>query len=92
MKQRLITVANTIAVFAGLLLIWQLVLWVFHVPPYMLPSPLAVTRVAISRSSSLLASLSITAVESAGGLIASVIVGVVIALVFAQVRWVRRTL
>ena len=92
MKQRLITVANAIAVFAGLLLTWQLVLWVFHVPPYMLPSPLAVSRVAISRSSSLLASLSITAVESAGGLIASIVVGVLIALVFAQFRWVRRTL
>src|SRR5580704_13224989 len=85
-------VANAIAVFAGLLLIWQLVLWIFHVPPYMLPSPLAVSRVAINRSSSLLASLSITAMESAGGLIASIIVGVVIALVFAQFRWVRRTL
>ena len=58
----------------------------------MLPSPLAVSRVAISRSSSLLASLSITAVESAGGLIASIFVGVLVALVFAQFRWVRRTL
>ena len=47
MKQRLMTVANAIAVFAALLLIWQLVLWIFHVPPYMLPSPLAVTRVAV---------------------------------------------
>jgi NitT/TauT family transport system permease protein len=92
MKQRIMHVANAIAVFAALLLIWQLVLWVFHVPPYMLPSPLAVTRVAIGRSSSLLASLSITAVESAGGLIASIVVGVLIALVFAQFGWVRRTL
>ncbi len=44
MKQRLITVANALAVFAALLLLWQLVLWIFHVPPYMLPSPSAVAR------------------------------------------------
>ena len=42
MKQRLITLANALAVFAALLLLWQFVLWIFHVPPYMLPSPLAV--------------------------------------------------
>src|ERR1700752_818965 len=92
MKQRFMTLANGIAVFAALLLIWQLVLVLFHVPAYMLPSPLAVTRVAVSRFSSLLASLTITAEESAGGLIASIVVGVLIALVFAQFRWVRQTL
>jgi NitT/TauT family transport system permease protein len=92
MKQRFMTLANGIAVFAALLLIWQLVLVMFHVPAYMLPSPLAVTRVAVSRFSSLLASLTITAEESAGGLIASIVVGVLIALVFAQFRWVRQTL
>jgi NitT/TauT family transport system permease protein len=92
MKQRLMTVANALAVFAALLLLWQLVLWIFHVPPYMLPSPFAVARVSVSRFSSLLTSLSITAEESAGGLVASVVVGVLIALVFAQSRWVRRML
>jgi len=92
MRQRLMIVANAIAVFAALLLIWQLILSVFHVPPYMLLSPFAVARVAIGRFSSLLASLIITAEESAGGLIASIVVGVLVALVFAQFRWVRQTL
>ena len=92
MKQRLITVANAIAVFAALLMLWQLVLWIFHVPPFMLPSPLAVGRAVIARFPSLLASFAITAEESAGGLAASIIVGVLIALVFAQSRWVRRML
>ena len=36
--------------------------------------------------------LAITAEESGGGLIASIVVGVVIALIFAQSRWVRRML
>src|SRR5271169_1041975 len=92
MRQRLITVANALAVFAALLVIWQLVLWIFKVPPYMLPSPWAVARAVGARFPSLLNSLAITAAESAAGLIASIIVGVLVALFFAQSRWVRRML
>jgi NitT/TauT family transport system permease protein len=90
MKQRLMTVVNALAVFAGLLVLWQLVLWVFKVPSFMLPSPLAVARAVVRRYPSLLNSLAITAEESAGGLIASTVIGVVIALIFAQSRWVRK--
>jgi NitT/TauT family transport system permease protein len=92
MKQRLITVANALAVFAALLLLWQLVLRVFRVPPYMLPSPFAVAGAIVARFPSLITSFAITAEESAGGLIASIMVGILIALIFAQSRWVRRML
>jgi NitT/TauT family transport system permease protein len=92
MRRRLITLANALAVFAALLLLWQLVLWIFHVPPYMLPSVFAVTRSVVARFSSLLASFAITAEESAAGLVASIVVGVLIALLFAQSRWVRSML
>ena len=68
---------------------WQLVLWIFHVPPYMLPAPWAVAKAVGARFPSLLNALAITAEESAGGLVASVIVGVIVALLFAQSRWVR---
>jgi NitT/TauT family transport system permease protein len=92
MRHRLIAAANALVVFAVLLLVWQLILLIFRVPPYMLPSPYAVARVSVLRFSSLLESFAITAEESAGGLAASVIVGVLIALIFAQFRWVRRML
>jgi len=92
MKQRLIVVVNAIAVFAGLLLLWQLVLWIFHVPPYMLPSPWAVAKALTARFPSLLNSFAITAEEAAGGILLSVVVGVAVALIFAQFRWVRRML
>jgi NitT/TauT family transport system permease protein len=92
MRQRLITLANAVAVFATLLAVWQLVLWIFKVPPYMLPSPWAVARAVSARFPSLLNSLAITAEESAGGLVASIIVGVLVALFIAQSRWVRRLL
>jgi NitT/TauT family transport system permease protein len=90
MKQRLMTVVNALAVFAGLLILWQIVLWIFKVPSFMLPSPFAVGRAVVRRYPSLLDSLAITAEESAGGLIASIVIGVVIALFFAQSRWVRK--
>ena len=73
MKQRLMTLVNPVAVFVALLMLWELVLLVFRVPPYMLPSPLAVIRVAIRRFSSLWASSIITAEESAAGLMASLV-------------------
>ncbi|HTC62647.1 MAG TPA: ABC transporter permease [Candidatus Saccharimonadales bacterium] len=92
MKQKTITVLNALAVFAVFLFLWQLILWVFHVPRFMLPSPYAVALAVLARFPSLMNSLAITAEESAGGLIASIVVGVLVALVFAQSRWIRKML
>jgi NitT/TauT family transport system permease protein len=92
MKQRAITALNAIAVFAALVLLvllWKLILWVFRVPPYMLPSPYAVRHAIRVRFPSLLSSLSITAEESVGGLVISIAVGVLVALLFARFRWAR---
>ncbi len=92
MRQRLSTLADALGVFAALLLVWQSILWIFRVPPFMLPSPWAVARAVGARFPSLLAALAITAVESGTGLLASIVVGVIVALFFAQSRWVRRML
>ncbi|HEX4075670.1 MAG TPA: ABC transporter permease [Candidatus Acidoferrales bacterium] len=91
-KRHLITIGNAAGVFVALLVLWQLVLWIFRVPSYMLPSPWAVARAFVDRFSTILVALEITGEESAGGLIASIVAGVVIALIFAQSRWVRRML
>jgi len=91
-RQRLITVANNLAVFITILVVWQAILWIFRVPAFMLPSPWAVARAVVARLPSLLTSFAITAEESLGGLIASIVVGVLVALIFAQWRWVRRIL
>jgi NitT/TauT family transport system permease protein len=92
MKRRLATIANALAVFAALMMVWQLVIWIFHVAPFMLPPPLAVARATVAKFPLLLQALSITALEAAGGLLASVVVGVSVALLFAQSRGVRRML
>jgi len=91
-RRRLVNFANAAAVFAALLVLWQLVLWIFRVPSYMLPSPSAVARAFVDRFSTILIALEITGEESAGGLVASILIGLLIALIFAQSRWVRRML
>jgi NitT/TauT family transport system permease protein len=92
MKQRAITVLNALAVFAAMVLLWQMILWIFRVPFFMLPSPWAVVKAVGARFPSLMTALAITAEESAGGLVASITVGLCVALVFAQFRWVRKML
>ncbi len=92
MKRWLIVVANATAVFVALLSLWQGIIWVFHVAPYMLPTPYAVAKSVISRFSLLLNAFTITAEEAAGGLIASIFAGTAVALVFSQSRWLRRML
>ena len=90
MNRRATTAWNALAVFAAFVAFWQLIVWVFRVPAFMLPGPWAMLRAMGARFPSLLSSLVITAEESAGGLVASVLVGVLVALLFAQSRWVRK--
>src|SRR3984893_17761244 len=92
MKRHAITALNAFAVFAALVMLWQIVLWVFRVPPFMLPAPWAVVRAVGARFPSLVNALAITAEDYEGGLVASIAVGVLVALLFAQSRWVRKML
>lgn len=92
MRKRLIATGNALAVFGALLLLWQLVIWIFRVQPFMLPSPWLVAEALVRRFPSLMISFAITAEEAIGGLLASIIIGVLVALIFAQSRWVRQML
>ncbi len=90
MKQKMFLAASTVILFGVLLLLWVAVIQIFHVPPFMLPTPALVCHAAVQRFPSLLTSLGITAAAAAGGLVASVIAGLIIAMLFSQSRWVRR--
>lgn len=92
MKGRTLLAINSAVVLLCLLAVWQAVIWINHLPAYILPGPLAVARVIADRYPSLLSSLWITTEEAAGGLAASVAVGVAVAMLFAQWRWMRQTL
>ena len=89
MKKRWLT-ANSLIVFACLLLVWDRVVVIGHLPTYILPTPLAVAHALRDRLPSLLDSLWITTIEATCGLIASIVTGVVIAMIFAQWRWLRQ--
>lgn len=92
MKRLAITAGSAFGLFVGLLLVWAGTIKVFGIEPFMLPAPQAVAKAAVERFPVLVTSLAITAEAAAGGLAASIVVGVLIALVFAQSRAVRRLL
>lgn len=64
---------------------------VFKIPAYILPNPAAVARAVVERHDNLLLAFRITAMEAAGGYCFSIIVGVLIALFFAQSPAIRRS-
>jgi NitT/TauT family transport system permease protein len=82
--------ASSVVVFLCLLAVWQCVVTVAHLPAYILPGPLIVAAALRDRLPSLMDSLWITTVEAAGGLVASIVVGMAIAMIFAQWRWLRQ--
>ena len=90
MKKQAMSLLNACLVLASLLLLWRLSIWIFAIPKFMLPTPWGVAKAAASRSGSLLTSVWITGEAAACGLLASVGAGILIALIFAQSRWIRR--
>ena len=92
MKRQGMLALNSLIVFACVISLWQAVVTFYHLPPYILPGPLVVASALRDRFPSLLNSLVITTEEAAGGLASSIVVGVAVAMVFAQWRWLRQLL
>ena len=90
MKDKSRIVVASLVVFVCLLIAWDRAVAWAHIPAYILPGPLAVAASVHDKMPSLLNSLWITTVEAAGGLLASIVVGVGVALVFAQWRGLRQ--
>ena len=84
------SIAQAVVILAGILLLWQGMVWLFDLKPYIFPAPLDVLTTIKLRYPELLTSLGITASAAAAGLFASLIAGIAIALVFAQSPWVRK--
>jgi len=90
MKKSGLLALNSIVVLLCLIGVWQLLVSLNHLPPYILPGPFIVAAALHDRLPSLLSSLLITTEEAAGGLVASIVVGIGIAMIFAQGRWFRQ--
>jgi NitT/TauT family transport system permease protein len=89
-KKYVVTFFTAAAIFAAILLAWVAVIDRLQLKSFMLPTPLAVFLAARDRFPSLLTSLGITALAAASGLLAATLVGVLVAILFAQSRWIRR--
>jgi len=92
MKRQGLLALNSVIVFACFVGLWQAAASLYHIPKYILPGPLVVAQAVRDRFPSLLNSLLITTQEAAGGLAASIVAGVAVAMIFAQWRWVRQPL
>lgn len=90
MKKQFSLALNSFIVLCCLIALWQAVVSVNHLPPYILPGPHHVALALGQKFPSLATSFWITAEEALGGLLASIAVGVVVALVFAQWHWLRQ--
>ena len=90
MKKYVVTFFTAAAIFAAILLAWIGIIYKLQIQSFMLPTPMAVVSAARERFPSLLTSLAITSAAAAGGLAAAIVVGVLVAIFFAQSRWLRR--
>jgi len=86
-RSRAITAAITTA---GLLLVWQLVVWVSAVPHYILPAPWDVLGAWWAHTGRLLDHAGVTIIEIVVGLILGLMLGVASALTLTYFRPVRR--
>lgn len=64
----------------GLLLLWQLVVWLFAIPPYILPAPAGVAQAFLLRGDVLLTEAAITVLEMLLGLAFGALLGTAAAL------------
>ena len=76
----------------ALLALWQWIVTAKQIPPYILPSPLAITEALINNFGSLMASLFATLRVTLEAFLAAVIAGVAIAVLFSQSRLAERAL
>jgi len=90
MKTTLKFLLSSVVVFAALLLVWWGIILAFAVPSYMLPSPWQVAKTVAERLPDLWQALLISAEAAVGGLLASIVFGVLVALVFARSAAIRK--
>ena len=85
-------IAAPFVVAVVVLAVWQALVTVNDVPPYIVPSPLLVARTLYVDRVLLLDSLAITLGIAVSALGLATVVGVAVALLFAQSRWIEMSL
>lgn len=91
-KHRLTDLLSVVLIFCVFCAIWKGIILAFRIPRFILPSPWEVVLAVFNRHESLFNALRITSSAVLLGLLASVLTGMLIAVVFAQSHWIRRML
>jgi len=81
-----------IAVGIVVLFLWDILVRVMHLPPYILPGPILVFQTLISDLNELFPSLLITLQITIVAFTAAAISGLLMAILFAQSKWIERSL
>ncbi|HEY9628635.1 MAG TPA: ABC transporter permease [Coleofasciculaceae cyanobacterium] len=81
-----------VAVGLAVLVFWEVAVRVTHTPPYLLPGPLLVAQTLVSDWNTLFPSLLITLQITIVAFIAAVVSGLLVAILFAQSKWIERSL
>jgi NitT/TauT family transport system permease protein len=80
--------ARPIILIALLIVLWQLAIVVFRIPPYLIPAPLAVVKQLVTQWPELLQQASFTTYATLGGFALSIAFGIPMALLIAYSRTV----
>ncbi|WGS21485.1 MULTISPECIES: ABC transporter permease [unclassified Bradyrhizobium] len=90
--QDIVRVLLPAVVFAAGLVLWEVIVRVGDIQPYVLPSPLLVLKTLVSDWPILSQSLGVTLLTTLEGFIAAAIGGVALALLFNQSKWLEYSL
>ncbi len=91
-SRNFVRILAPIVVFAAFIAMWELVVRVNDIQPYVLPGPLAVFQTLVSDWPVLSESLGVTLLTTLEGFIAAAIGGVALALLFNQSKWLEYSL
>lgn len=81
-----------LAVGVVMVALWQLGVWIFQVPEYLLPGPIRVMQALIQEWPQLFPSLMITLQITVVAFLAATLSGLLIAVLFTQSKWIERSL
>ena len=90
-RQRLLDWTPPVIVFIAMLGLWEFVVWFNAIPPYVLPAPSLIARTLVNDWDTLFASMLVTLRITFEALVAAVVGGGLLALLFARWRWVERS-
>jgi NitT/TauT family transport system permease protein len=79
-----------IVAFVLFLVLWQASTALFHIPSYILPSPVEIATVMVKQWPSLVENSKVTLLESVTGLALSIVIGIPLAIAIVSLPWFER--